>query len=149
MVHCLKNHVNGQLASDAVGDVNLGRWTGSVMTQGALPTTWTAPNGLFPTETRNDSSTYTFTSSNSTLTMPSTIEADGYLMIARFEYHDSSNGRHNPQCQIIQSGGTGNFVGPPAGGYSRNNNNDQAWVSCFAFVDNPSASATFQFQMEI
>lgn len=130
----------------AVGDVNLGRWTGGAQTQGNLPESWTAPNGLFPTEARNDNSTYTFTDSTATLTLPSTIEADGYLMIGRFEYHDASNGRFNPQCQIVQTGGTGNFAGPPAGGYERNNNNDQAFVSCFAFVDNPSGSATFQFQ---
>lgn len=125
----------------------LGRWTGG--STGLLPgSSWAAPNGLFPTEARNDLSTYTFTSSTSTLTLPSSNLADGYLFIARTEIEDTSNGRHNPSGRIIQSSGTGNFTGPPAGGYSRNTNNNQAFISCWAFIDNPSGSSSFQFQWQ-
>ena len=124
----------------------LGRWTGGVKTQGNLPETWTAPANLFDTQQRNDTSAYTFTASTSTLTLPSSGLADGYLLVAHFEYEDTSNGRFNPQGQIVQASGTGNFVGGPTGGYSRDNSEDRSFVRCWAFVDNPSTSSTYQFQ---
>lgn len=123
----------------------LGKWSGGVTS--LLPTTsWAAPNGLFPTQDRNDSSAYSFTSSTSTLTLPSSDLADGYLIVAAFEFEDDSNGRHNPQGQIVQTSGTGNFVGGPTGGYNRDTSEDRAYVRCWAFVDSPSASSTYQFQ---
>ena len=123
----------------------LGKWSGG--TTSLLPTTsWAAPNALFPTQDRNDGSAYSFASATSTLTLPASGLADGYLLVAAFEFEDTSNGRHNPQGKIIQASGTGNFVGGPTGGYNRDNSEDRAYVRCFAFVDNPSASATFQFQ---
>lgn len=124
----------------------LGRWVGGAKSQGNLPKSWTAPTNLFDTLSRNDSSTYGWAASTSTFTLPSSGLADGYLFIARYEYHDTSNGRFNPQGKFVQASGTGNFVGGPAGGYSRDNSEDRSYVSCWAFVDSPSASATFQFQ---
>ena len=125
----------------------LGRWTGGTTT--LIPTTsWAAPNALFPTQARNDGSAYTWTSSTSTLTLPSSDLADGYLVIARVNYDDTSNGRVSIAGRFQQTGGTGNFVNGQAGGYSRNNNNDDAYISNWAFIDNPSASATIQFQWE-
>ena len=125
----------------------LGRWTGTNESFGNLPKTFTAPNALFPTEQRNDSSAFTFTSSTSTLTLPSSGLADGYLLIAHFEFTEAATvNRFNPQGQIVQTGGTGNFVGGPTGGFHRDPSEDVSWVRCWAFVDNPSASATFQFQ---
>lgn len=123
----------------------LGRWVGGSITAGNLPETWTAPNGLFPTENRNDSSTYTFTSSTSTVTLPASGLADGYFFVAHYEYFDDG-ARFNPQGKIVQASGTGTFVGNPASGYLRDASEDRAFVTCWAFVDNPSASATFQFQ---
>lgn len=121
----------------------LGRWTGS---PALFPTTsWAAPNGLFPTQARNDGSAYTFTSSTSTLTLPSSGLADGYLMIARVHIDCSHNNRNTNQDRILQTGGTGNFANLQAGSYERNNNNDENYSLCMAFVDNPSASATFQY----
>ena len=112
-----------------------------------VPTTsWAAPNGLFPTTDRNDGSAYTWTSSTSTVTLPSSGLADGYLVVAAFEYEDSSNGRFNPVGRIQQTGGTGNFVTGYATGYSRDASEDRAYVRTWGFVDNPSASATLQFQ---
>ncbi len=124
----------------------LGRWTGGVKSQGNLPETWTAPSSLFDTQQRNDGSTYSWSASTSTLTLPSTGLADGYLIIAAYEYEDTSNGRFNPQGKWIQASGTGNFVGGPTGGFSRDTSEDRSFVRCCAFVDNPSASATFTFQ---
>ena len=125
----------------------LGRWTGSAESFGNLPETFAAPNALFPTQQRNDGSAYTFTSSTSTLTLPSTGLADGYLIVAYFQFTEAATAnRFNPQGHIVQTGGTGDFVGGPTGGYHRDSSEDISWVRCWAFVNNPSASATFQFQ---
>lgn len=124
---------------------NLFRQTGG--TTSLLPTTsWAAPNALFPSNQRNDGSAYAFTSSTSTVTLPSSGLADGYLIIAAFEFEDTSNGRHNPQGKIVQASGTGNFAGGATGGYNRDNSEDRSYVRTWAVVNNPSASATFQFQ---
>jgi hypothetical protein len=123
----------------------LGKWSGGAVA--ILPgTAWTAPAALFPTQDRNDTSTYSFASATSTLTLPSTGLADGYLIIGAFEFEDTSNGRCNPQGRIVQASGTGTFVGGPTGGYNRDTSEDRSYVRTWAFVDNPSASATFQFQ---
>ena len=112
-----------------------------------IPTTsWSAPNGLFPTAARNDGSSYSFVSSTSTVTLPSSGLADGYLLVARYEFEDTSNGRCNPQGKVVQASGTGGFVSGLAGGFNRDNSEDRAYVHTWAFVNNPSASATFQFQ---
>jgi len=112
-----------------------------------VPTTsWAAPNGLFPTTDRNDSSTYSWSSSTSTVTLPSSGLADGYLFVGAFEFNDSSNGRFNPAGRIQQTGGTGNFATGYATGYSRDNSENRAYVRAWGFVDSPSASSTFAFQ---
>jgi len=121
----------------------LGRWTGGSVL--ILPTTaWTVPNALFPTEARNDG--YSWASTTSTVTLPASGLADGYLLVGRFEFNDTSSGRNNPQGRIVQASGAGNFVGGATGGYNRDASEDRAYVSCWSFVDTPSASATFQFQ---
>lgn len=124
----------------------LGRWTGGTKSQGNLPETWTAPTSLFDTEDRNDSSTYGWSGTTSTLTLPSSGLADGYLIVAAYEYQDTSNGRFNPQGMFVQASGTGTFVSSQTGGYNRDNSEDRSYVRCWAFVDNPSASSTYQFQ---
>ena len=123
----------------------IGKWSGN--TTSLLPTTsWAAPNALFPTQDRNDGSAYSFNSTTSTITLPSSNLANGYRFVARFEFEDTSNGRHNPQGKFVQASGTGNFVGGGSGGYNRDNSEDRSYVVCFGFVNNPSAGATFQFQ---
>lgn len=124
----------------------IGRWGATSLSNYIFGTTWAAANGLVDTQRRNDSSTYTFSSVNQTITLPSSGLADGYLFAARMHYSDSSNGRFNPQLRIIQSSGTGTTIVQPAGGYSRDNNNNEAYVHCWTFVDGPSASAAFQLQ---
>jgi len=123
----------------------LARWTGL-----AIPitpsTSWAAPSGLFPTQQRNDSSSYSFASASSSLTLPSSNLADGYLIVGRYEFIDSSNGRFNPQGRIIQTSGTGNFAASAAGGFNRDSSENRSYVSTWAFIDSPSASAVFQFQ---
>ena len=112
-----------------------------------VPTTsWAAPNGLFPTTDRNDSSAYSWASSTSTVTLPASGLADGYLFLWGFETEDSSNGRYNPTGRMVQASGTGTFAAASTGGYSRDSSEDRAYVSGWAFVDNPSASSTYQFQ---
>lgn len=123
----------------------LGKWSGGSVTI-SPSTTWAAPANLFPTQDRNDSSTYSFTAGTSLVTLPSTGLADGYLIVGAFEYEDTSNGRHNPQARFIQASGTGNFVSGSSSGYNRDTSEDRSYVRTWAFVDNPSASSTFQFQ---
>ena len=120
--------------------------TGGVKAQGNLPETWTAPASLFDTVDRNDSSIYGWNAATSTLTLPSSNLADGYLIIGAFEYHDTSNGRFNPQGKFVQTVGSGNFAGGPTGGYNRDTSEDRAYVRTWAIIDNPSASAQIQFQ---
>ncbi|PJF34166.1 MAG: hypothetical protein CUN57_00245, partial [Phototrophicales bacterium] len=112
-----------------------------------IPTkAWTAPNGMFTTVARNDGSAYSWASTTSTVTLPSSGLANGYLIIAAFEFQDTSNGRHNPQGKIVQASGTGNIVGGATSGYNRDASEDRSYVRTWAMVDSPSAGATFQFQ---
>lgn len=123
----------------------LGRWTGGSVA--IVPTTsWAAPASLFPTEARNDTSAYSFAAASSTLTLPSSGLADGYLLVGRFEFEDTSNGRCNPQGRFTQASGSGTFVSGATGGFNRDTSEDRSYVSTWAFVDGPSASSTYQFQ---
>ncbi|MBT8449736.1 MAG: hypothetical protein KJO69_08600, partial [Gammaproteobacteria bacterium] len=129
----------------------IGRWTGGTIGSLVPTTSWAAPNGLFPTQNRNDSSAYSFTSSTSTLTLPSTDLADGYLIRATVEYHYSAASTvqlMNFQAKIIQASGTGNFVSPQVSGTHYDGGEDRIFLHVVAFVDNPSAAATFQFQWQ-
>ncbi len=126
----------------------LGKWSGGTITTDNLPETWTTlTTDLFPTEDRNDSSTYAHGAANA-FALPASDLADGYLFIGAYEFDDSSNNRFNPQGQIIQTSGTGTFVGGPTGGYLRDDSEDRAYVRAWAFIDNPSASAAFAFQVK-
>lgn len=113
-----------------------------------LPTeSWAAPNGLFgATADRNDGSIYGWADSTSTITLPSSGLADGYLFLWGYELEDTSNGRVTPQGKMVQASGTGNFESSFTAGYCRDNSEDRAYVAGWSFVDGPSASATFQFQ---
>ena len=120
-----------------------GQWTGTTTSLNPT-TTWAAPNGLFSTEAVNDDSTYSFTDSTATVTLASSGLPNGYLILAAFELEHS--GRSNPQGRLVQASGTGTFVCGGASGYTRQASDDRAYVRTWAFIDNPSASATIQFQ---
>ncbi len=124
----------------------IGKWTGGAKTQGNLPESWTAPTNLFDTQARNDSSAYSWNASTSTITLPSSSLANGYLVVAGFEYEDTSNGRFNPQGTFALTSGSGNFLGAQTGGYNRDNSEDRSYIRTWAFIDSPSASAQIQFQ---
>ena len=125
----------------------LGRWTGANTGDiSTITATYANVPNIFTTQARNDGSAYTMSSSTSLITLPSSDLADGYFMIARFETEDTSNGRFNPSCKIARASGTGTFANAPGAGYSRNNTEDRAFFSSWAFVDNPSASSTFNVQ---
>ena len=126
----------------------LGKWSGGIKTQGNPPEVWTAPTSLFDSEDRNDSSAYSFATATSTLTLPSSGLADGYLVVAAYEYVDTSNGRLMAQGRIVQASGTGTFQGSSTGGFGRDNSEDTTYVRAWGFIDNPSASATLQFQWQ-
>lgn len=130
----------------STADLHLGEWRGNV-TNGIVPgTTFAAVPGALSFEIINTSNKYSFNYTNSTLTLPSSGLSDGYLMIAAFEYEDTSNGRAMLNGRILQTSGTGNSIAPITGGYCRNSSDDRIYVRTWAFVDNPSASSTFQFQ---
>ena len=123
---------------------DLGRWSSNVTTPD--PTiSFAAPNGLFGTQDRNDGSVYSMADSIATLTLPSSDLADGYKIIVKIHYVDTTNSRSSITGRILQTGGTGDFLNLQSGGYSRNNANNEHYLLCEAFVNNPSASATFQF----
>ena len=125
-----------------------GWWSGAVIAPVQLTTSWAAPNGLFPTEVRNDGGAYSLNASTSTLTLPTSNLVNCYLAEASFETQDSSNGRFNPQARIIQTSGTGHFVGAVTSGFSRDNSENLAWVKVFAIICDPSPGAEFQFQIK-
>ena len=59
---------------------DIGHWSGGAVSSTVPGTTMAAPaNGLADTQVRNDGSVYTWTNSTSTLTLPSSGLADGYL----------------------------------------------------------------------
>lgn len=125
-------------------DIHIGDWRGGTVS--GVPTQTFAAAPLLTSEIRNDDSSYGFSFSNATLTLPSSGLSDGYLMIFAFEYEDTSNGRAMLNGRILQTSGTGNAIAPITGGYCRNTAEDRIYVRTWAFVDNPSASATFQCQ---
>ena len=126
----------------------LGRWTGGTIGTMMPGTSWAAPNALFPTESRNDGTTYSWASSTSTVTVAASDLPDGYLFRATVETEDSSNGRLNIQGKFVQTGGTGNFLSLVSSGFSRDNSEDKAFIQVAAMLDSPSASATVQFQWQ-
>lgn len=122
------------------------QYTGGVKSQGNLPETWTAPTSLFDTADRTDSAAGTFASATSRWTAPSSGLPDAFLFFAEFEYHDTSNGRFNPQARFEQISGTGTFESAFSGGYNRDTSEDRSYVATWAIYDQPSASATVDFQ---
>ncbi|MEG9884117.1 MAG: hypothetical protein V6Z86_05785 [Hyphomicrobiales bacterium] len=126
----------------------LGKWVNTSKNLILPPATWAAPSGMFPTQSRNDSSAYAFNDTTATLTLPATDLADGYLIVAAYEFEQDQDARFSGEGRIIQASGTGTFRSNPTGGYARDASEDRAYIRCWAFVDNPSASATFQFQWQ-
>ncbi len=128
----------------ASGTVHVGEWRGGTTTELA-PASF-GPAAVLDTEIKNDNSAYSFNFTTSTLTLPSTGLADGYLMVAALEFEDTSNGRLNLAGRILQTSGTGNSVAPIATGYCRDTSENRVYVRIWAFIDSPSAAAQFQFQ---
>ena len=124
----------------------IGKWTGGAKAQGNLPESWTAPTNLFDVQQRNDSSAYSFNATTSTLTLPSSGLANGYLVIGAYIYVDTSNGRFQPQARFARTAGTGNFVSALSSGYNRDSSEDTSYVRTWAFIDNPKGSSEIQFQ---
>ena len=108
-------------------------------------TTVAAPNGLFPTTDRNDGSVYSWASSTSRLTLPSSDLADGYLFVANVEVEVTHNNRCNIVGYFENVSGTGWDVRQPGGGYARDNSEDRVYLTTWCFVDNPTASSVYSF----
>jgi len=125
---------------------NLLQYTGGAKAQGNPPETWTAPTSLFDTQDRADSGAGTFATATSRWTAPTGGHPDCYILKARYEYHDTSNGRLNPQGRFALISGTGNLVTATTGGYNRDNSEDRSYVETWAVYDQPSDGATVDFQ---
>lgn len=128
------------------GTIHVGEWRGGTVSGIVPDTTFAAVPGALTFQVRNDNSSYSMDLATSTLTLPSTDLADGYLLIAAFEYEDTSNGRAMLNGRVLQTSGTGNAIAPITGGYCRDTSENIIYVRTWAFVHNPSASSTFQFQ---
>ena len=127
----------------------IGKWQGGIVSI-VPPTTYAVPTSdLFNSGSavRNDGTAYAL-SSSARLTLPSSALADGYLLRVSSTYDDTSSGRVSISGRIVQISGTGNYVPLTSGTYSRDANNDKSTLSCAGFIDNPSASATFDFQWQ-
>ena len=128
------------------GTIHVGELRGNNVT-GIVPnTTFSAIPNVLAGFIRNDSNVYSFDLATSTLTLPSNNLAQGYLMVAAYEYEDTSNGRAMLNARILQTSGTGDAVAPITGGYCRDTSEDRIYVRTWAFVHNPSSGATFQWQ---
>jgi len=117
----------------------IGHWTDSGGSQ--IPgTTYAAME--FAAETRNDG-IYTQVSNT-------TFELDTpghYRITARLYLEDTSNGRYNPQAQVVLTSGTADVVFTTrATGYSRDTSEDTAGVEVEAYIVNASENAQFQLQ---
>ena len=123
----------------------IGLWSGGAVN--TIPTTtWAAPASIITTQVRNDSSAYSWAAATSTLTLPSSGLADGYLVRWNMEFEDNSNGRFTPNGRVIQSSGTGNFVSQQVSGYNRDASEDRCFLQVMSVIDSPSASAALQLQ---
>jgi hypothetical protein len=113
-----------------------------------FPTTaWAAPSApIFTATERNDGSAYSFNSSTSTVTLPSSDLADGYLLIARVHMETTHNNRHVQQGRFALVSGSGNFINGKAGSYSRNTSNNKNYVQNYLFVDAPAPGTELQYQ---
>lgn len=123
-------------AHAAVGDIGI--WRDSAGAQ--IPGTSFAAFS-FATEQRNDGA-YTFTGNNNL----NLDEAGNYLLIATLDLDDNSNGRANYEGRFSYTG-SGNFVTLYGSGYSRNNNNDRAWVRVIGLVWGAEANDDVQLEM--
>lgn len=122
------------------------RATGGTVGSLVPTTSWASPNGMFPTTARNDGTAYSWSSSTSTVTLPSSGLADAYLIRATLEFESTNNGRQMIAGRFSHASGTGDFVTAHGSGYNRDDSEDRAWVHTVALIRNPSASATIAFQ---
>ena len=132
--------------STSGGTIHVGELRGSDVTGIVPDTTFSAIPNVLAGFIRNDGGVYDFDLATSTLTLPSNNLAEGYLMVAAYEYEDTSNGRAMLNARILQTSGTGSSVAPITGGYCRDTSENRIYVRTWAFVDNPSPGATFQWQ---
>ena len=123
----------------------IARWSGININLIPELDTWSSPNGLFVDEDRNDSSLYSIDSSTSTITLPSSDLADGYLIVARVKFSSSLNNRVNFGGRLILNSGSGDFSKNPVGGYSRDSVNNEIYINTSAIYNNPGPGDQISF----
>jgi len=122
----------------AAGIGDIGIWRDSA--GGQVPgTTVTFFN--FATEQRNDGS-YTFTGGNTC----QLDNAGNYLFITTLKFEDTSAGRVNYESGFTYTG-SGSLVGSAGTGYSRDANNNTAWVRIVGLVWGAAATDTVKVQV--
>lgn len=116
--------------------------------QGSLVPTesWSAPSNAFDTESVSLTGV-SFNNSTATATLtPTGITPDGWFLRVAMETEDTSGTRYQPQVRMQHTGGTGNFVTGVSAGFSRDTSEDRAFISCWAWLDNPGGTPTVQIE---
>jgi hypothetical protein len=124
----------------------IGRWSGININIVPALDVWSAPIELFIDEDRNDSNEYSIDSSTSTITLPSSELADGYLIVARIKYASTLNNRCNFGGRLNLVSGSGDFNTNPTGGYSRDTTNNEIYINTSAIYNNPSSGSQVSFE---
>ena len=95
---------------------------------------------------RNDSSEYT--KSGASITLDTSNAADGYLIRASYEIATTHNNRFTPNIQIAATSGASNATVQKtiAGGYSRNNTDNDTSADSYTIVTNITGSITLTAQ---
>ena len=127
----------------------LGKWTSGAVAE-FPPNSATVfsdmPSTLFTNQVRNDSSEYT--KSGASITLDTSNTADGYLIRASYEIVTTHNNRFTPNVQIAATAGASNATVQTtiAGGYSRNNTDNDTSADSYTIVTNITGSITLTAQ---
>ena len=126
----------------------VGKWIG--LNVAAFPTTTytPVPASVFNTQVRND--TNAFNKVDSTITLDTSNDADGYIIRASTEIACTHNNRFTGQIKVIPTVNAGNaeVLASVAGQYSRNTADNDSSSDSFTVITNITGSITFQVQWQ-
>ena len=127
----------------------IGKWTSGSVAEFPPSSTTTfsdMPSTLFTNQVRNDSSEYT--KSGSSITLDTSNTADGYLIRCSYETATTHNNRFTAQVQVVATSGASNATiqDTIAGGYSRNNTDNDMSADSYTVVTNITGSVTLTAQ---
>ena len=126
----------------------VGKWIG--LNVAAFPTTTytPVPASVFNTQVRND--TNAFNKVDSTITLDTINDADGYIIRASTEIACTHNNRFTAQIRVIPTVNAGNaeVLASVAGQYSRNTTDNDSSSDSFTVITNITGSITFEVQWQ-